>query len=290
MKVMVVTPQMLKFLFTFLGAKLEWFEHEWELDCPIIACLEDAKTKGFDVFTFWQRFPDTKPKYKWYAEWDEIAVLDIRHGYNHWWKRISKKTRNMIRKAEKEGVSVRVVEPSEDLAKGIAKIYSESPMRRGKPFRHYGESWKKIYESIIKNSDKTTYIGAYYGDELIGFAAIKYATKYSLLFQILSLQRHFNKEPNNALINKVVEVCASRKIPYIIYERMQRGDDPLGFFKRRNGFEGVYLPRYFIPLTIKGIIAMEIYKKMRCLLYIVLVSRRVKGFVGLFYYLMRRVS
>lgn len=194
----------------------------------------------------------------------------------------------MVRKAEKEGVKVRVVEPSEALARGIAKIYNESPMRRGKPFRHYGESWEKIYEGIIKSPDKTTYIGAYYGEELIGFAAIRHTANYSLLFQILSLQRHFDKEPNNALINKVVEVCASHNIPYIIYERMQREDDPLGFFKRRNGFKGVYLPRYFIPLTIRGIIALEIYKKLRCILYAVLMSHRVKGFVGRFFYFMRR--
>lgn len=93
MKVMVATPQTLQFLFALFGAKLRWFEREWEEDCPLIAYLKDTKANGFDVFTFWQRFPDIKPKYEYYAEWDEIAVLDIRNGYNYWWKHISKKKR-----------------------------------------------------------------------------------------------------------------------------------------------------------------------------------------------------
>jgi len=161
-------------------------------------------------------------------------------------------------------------------------------MRRGKPFKHYGESWEEVYEDITKSLDKTIYIGAYYGEELIGFAAIRHTTNYSLLSQILSLQRHFDKAPNNALINKVVEVCASRNVPYIIYERMPRENDPLGFFKRSNGFKSAYLPRYFIPLTIKGVIALKIYKRLRRMLYAALMSHRLKAFARQLFYLMRR--
>jgi hypothetical protein len=50
----------------------------------------------------------------------------------------------------------------------------------------------------------------------------------------------------------------------------------LVFFKRRIGFKGVCVPRYFVPLTVKGALAIEIYKKIYPLLYVVLKSPRVK--------------
>lgn len=284
MKVCFVTPHMLKSLFAFLRVKLMFFEKEWEQDCPLNECLEEALAEKVDVFTFWQRFPDVKPRYKWYAEWDEIAVLDIQNGYDYWWNHVSKKTRNMIRKARKCGVIVKLAEPNEAFARGIAKIYNETPVRRGKLFRHYGKTWKAVYESI-RNADSTTYMGAYYGDDLIGFAAVKHTKKYSLLSQFLVLQEHLNKEPSYALIDKVVEVCSSLNVRYIVYERMQSEDDPLGFFKRRIGFNGVFVPRYFVPLTVKGALAIEIYKKLYPLLYVVLKSPRVKNLARRFYYL-----
>jgi hypothetical protein len=279
---------MLKFLFDIFRVKLGWFKYEWEQDCPLKECLEDAKTNGLDIFTFWQRFPNVKPRYKWYTEWDCIAVLDVQYGYNYWWKHISKKTRNMVRKAKKKGVAVSVVEPNERFAKDVAKIYNESPMRRGKPFVHYGETWEKIYEGFIKLTDKVIFIGAYYGDELIGFAVIKRTPEYSLISQILSLQKHMDKAPNYALMDKIVELCTSHNVRYIVYERMQSERDPLGFFKYRNGFKGAHVPRYFVPLTAKGLVAMEIYKKLYPFLYVIMVSHCMKRFIRRLFYITRR--
>jgi hypothetical protein len=288
MKICILTPQMLKFLFGIFRVKLGWFKYEWEQDCPLKECLEDAKANGLDIFTFWQRFPNVKPRYKWYTEWDRIAVLDVQNGYNYWWKHISKKTRNMVRKAKKRGVVVSVVEPSERFARDVAKIYNESPMRRGKQFIHYGETWEKVYEDFIKLTDKVTFIGAYYGDELIGFAVIKHTPEYSLISQILSLQKHMDKAPNYALIDKIVELCASHNVRYIVYERMQNEHDPLGFFKYRNGFKGAYVPRYFIPLTARGLVAIKIYKRLYPFLYTIMVSHRMRRFIRRFFYIMRR--
>lgn len=284
MRVCFITPQMLKSLLAVFKINLMFFQKEWEQNCPLEKCLKEALAKKVDVLTFWQRFPDVIPRYKWYLEWVEVALLDIRHGYNYWWERVSKKTRNMIRKARKMGVTVKLVELDEDFAKGVAKVYNETPVRRRKPFKHYGKTWKEIYEGF-KVANDTTFIGAYYGNDLIGFAAVKHTPEYSLLSQLLSLQKHLDKEPNYALLDKVVEVCASKGVHYIVYERMQRKDDPLGFFKRRLGFNSAFFPRYFVPLTVKGVLAIELYKKLRPLLYTIVTSYRLKNFIRQFYYI-----
>src|SRR5206468_12911199 len=80
----------------------EWFE---DVADPgfIISALANSQGKP-DIFTFWQRPPDTEPKYHYYIEWESLAVLPV-STYDHWWnKQVKGTTRNMVRKAEKAGL------------------------------------------------------------------------------------------------------------------------------------------------------------------------------------------
>jgi hypothetical protein len=52
-----------------------------------------------------------------------------------------------------------------------------------------------------------------------------------------------------------VEICVQRKVGWFVYGNYVYGnkkDDSLVEFKRRNGFEQMDFPRYYIPLTLKG--------------------------------------
>ena len=79
----------------------------------------------------------------WIREDDNVGLLEIK-SYDDWWQEIGKKTRNMVRRAEKSGVKVSVVEPSDKLAEGIWKIYNETPIRQERAFSHYGESLELV--------------------------------------------------------------------------------------------------------------------------------------------------
>src|SRR5262245_12958495 len=84
----------------------EWYE---DLDEPekAIDVLRQGKDLGVDLFTFWQRVPDTEPKYHFHTELEEVAALKI-SSYDHWWnQQIKSRIRTTIRKAEKEGLVVR---------------------------------------------------------------------------------------------------------------------------------------------------------------------------------------
>jgi hypothetical protein len=81
------------------------------------------------------------------------------------------------------------------------------------------------------------------------------------MMQILSMIAHQDKRTTNALINKAVEVCEARKIPYLKYCKFVYGTNessPLTEFKRRNGFERVEFPQYYVPLTARGRLAMQL--------------------------------
>jgi len=210
-----------------------------------------------DIFTFLQKGLETEPKYAYPMEWDNLAVLPV-STFDHWWMhQIRSFPRNRARQAEKRGVVLREVPVDDTLFKGIVEIYNECPVRQGKRFPHYGMSLDsaRLYASTFL--DRSIYIGAFLGDSMIGF--IKLVTdesrRQACLVHILSMVKHKDKAPTNALIAAAVRCCADRGIRYLVYERFAYGKkngDSLSHFKEVNGFARVNLPRYYVPLTPLG--------------------------------------
>ena len=234
--------------------KEEWYEDVE--DPPTL--IDKIKKSGLktDIFTFWQRLPDIEPKYNYYMEYDSIAALPITT-FDGWWKKqINAKTRNVARKAEKKGVQIKLTVFDDNFVKGLMAIFNETPIRQNKPFWHYGMDFEKIKKEFSKNIHREDIIGAYLNDELIGFIMLAHADRYAMTTQILSKIGHRDKSPTNALLAKAVEICDKKKIPYLIYAKWINGS--LGDFKRHNGFQRFDLPRYYIPLTIKGKMALKL--------------------------------
>ena len=219
---------------------------------PTKAFLTKLQTRDADIFTFIERAwcnPNLNPSPEWIKTQDNIALLEIKD-YQTWWNSIGKKTRNMVRKAEKDNIQVAVVPQSDKLAEGIWKIYNETPIRQGRAFPHYGETRETIAANMYgeKNS---TYIAAYIGEEMAGFIQILHGENIAILSNILALQKHWDKSVNNALIAKAIEVCAEKNEHWLMYGRM--GNHPsLDRFKENNGFTKLPIIRYYIPLTSKG--------------------------------------
>jgi len=210
-----------------------------------------------DIYTFLDRqwcCPIQNPPTEWVQEDDNVGLLEI-STYNNWWQAIGKKTRNMVRKAEKAGVKIEVVEPSDKLAEGIWKIYNETPIRQDRAFSHYGAPLSSIIRDMhaAKNN---IYIGAYLGDELVGFIQILFGDNIAIISNILSLQQHWDKALNNALLAKAVEVCSAKNQRWLMYGRI--GNHPsLDRFKDNNGFVKVPIKRIYIALSGKGRLAIK---------------------------------
>jgi hypothetical protein len=231
---------------------------EYEKDIvPTSRFIEKLVDREIDIFSFIERrwcYTIPKPSNSWVRTEDNIALLQVTT-YDRWWENIGKKTRNMVRKAEKSGIRTEVVEPNEKLAEGIWKIYNETPIRQERAFPHYGASMQTVTRSVLSAQD-CTFIGAFFQDELAGFIQLVYGDKIVIISQILSLQKHSDKAVNNALVAKAVEVCATKKFGWLMYGRM--GNHPsLDNFKQNNGFTKFSLTRYYVPITKKGRIATK---------------------------------
>jgi len=240
-------------------ARISSDREEFEKDIvPTSRFIEKLADRGIDIFTFVERkwcYTIPNPSNFWVKTEDNIALLQVTT-YDQWRGSIGKKTRNMIRKAEKSGIKIEVVEPNKKLAEGIWKIYNETPIRQERAFPHYGIPIQTVTESVLSAQD-CTFIGAFFQDELAGFIQLVHGDKITIISQILSLQKHWDKAVNNALIAKAVEFCANKKIRWIMYGRM--GNHPsLDKFKQSNGFSRFPLTRYYVPITKKGRIAIKV--------------------------------
>jgi hypothetical protein len=210
-----------------------------------------------DLFTFPQKFPDVTPRFPYHLEWDNIAVIPITT-YPAWEKRVESSVRRAVRKAAKEGLVVKVVDFNDEFVHGICAINNETPIRQGRPFWHYQKSFDEVKQENSTYADRNIFIGAYVGEELIGFIRMTRIDGYANLIQQISKIKYYEKRPGNAMLAKAVEVCAERGITHLQYCNYVYNDpsSSLTEFKRRNGFEKVLVPRYYVPLTAKGKIAL----------------------------------
>jgi len=252
-----------------------------------------------DLFTFIQRLADPSPKFMYPTEWDNLAAQRV-STFGDWMQRINFKVRNKIRKAEKNRVVVREVPFDDDLLQGIHTVYNECPIRQGRSFCYYGADLETIRRIKAAFLERAIFIGAFFEDSLIGFAKLVANEDWSQagLMNILSMIRYRDKAPSNALIAQAVRSCAERRISYLWYANFSYGrkqHDSLTDFKRYNGFERMEIPRYYVPLTSAGRLALRVglhhgiadripepisaaYRKARAFWY----SKRFSGFRGIF--------
>jgi hypothetical protein len=207
-----------------------------------------------DVLTFFQRPPDLQPKFPYHYDMENLAAVPITT-FNDWWESLPQEARKNTRRSAKRGVTVRVVPFDDELVRGIHKLCDETPVRQGKPFWHYGKDFETIKKAHATYLERSDFIGAYFENQLIGFIKLVYVDRLALIFHILAFNDHYDKRPLNALLTKAMEVCAQKGVGYFVYGQYVYGNktqSTLMEFKRRNGFQKIDYPTYYIPLTWKG--------------------------------------
>jgi len=234
-------------------------DEDWQesqvVDIPeaFIKKLKESGLKA-DIFTFAQKIPDTKPRYKFYWEWDNAAAIPIK-SYEEWSGRLSTHARKDIKRAAKRGVITNVANFDDKLVQGIMGVHQDTMIRQGRYFKHYGKDFDTVKKEYSTYLDRSEFISAYYKSELIGLIKIVYVDELACMMQILSKTKHYDKRPTNALIAQAVKICEMNKKSYLTYGKLIYGKkkhSSLIDFKRRNGFEKILFPRYFIPMTLKG--------------------------------------
>ena len=244
----------------------EIFDEYWldqrDLPAPESVIVElRGRADRPDIFTFAQRVPETQPRYNYRYEFDNYAVLSI-STYESWFENeIPASTRRNVRAANKRGIVVRVAPYDDAFVKGIMSIYNEAPIRAGRRFWHFGKDFDTVKRENGTYADRSTYLAAYYKDEMVGYLKVVWVNGTAQIMQILSKIAYRDFRPNNALLAQTVQQCGVRGAKYLIYERFDYGKktgDSLTIFKQNNGFVRMDIPRYFVPLSIRGDVALRL--------------------------------
>jgi len=256
-RTIVVTGKMIKIAAVF---DEEFVEGDVITDpSAALSALKESGVRA-DLFTFSEKLDVTTARYPYYFEWDNAAVADTLN-YKEWWEKLPQETRKNVRKAAKKGVVVQSATFNDAFVSSIKELYDEMPIRQGRRFWHFGKDLQTIKRENSSYLDRSEFIGAYCNGELIGFMKFVRVGKIANMMQILSKSAHFDKRPMNALIAKAVEICQAKGLSSLVYSKFTYGNktqSQIGEFKRRNGFVQKNFPRYFIPLTIKGKLALRL--------------------------------
>jgi hypothetical protein len=193
-------------------------------------------------------------------ETDNVAIADT-SDFERWWMGLPQEARKNTRRATKRGIEIRAVHLDYGLAEGIKKIYDETPVRQGRSFWHYGKDVATVLQENSSYHDRSVFLGAYLGSELVGFMKWVHVGNVARIMQILCMTAHQDKRPIIALISKAAELCHERGSHYLIYGKYtyyKNKDSTVAEFKRRLGFVQKNFPRYFVPLNWRGAIALRL--------------------------------
>lgn len=234
------------------------------IDDPVcfVEALRQSGTR-IDLFTFMQKIPETTPKFNYPMHWDNLAAIPLTT-FDHWWnEQLRFKARNKARQAPKKGVTIRAVPFGDALVRGIWEVYNECPVRQGRPFTHFGKDLETVYREEATYLDSSLFLGAFFEERLIGFVKLVWNETHTQagLMNIVSMIKHRDKAPTNALVAEAVRVCAGRGTAYLVYSNFAYGKkqpDSVAEFKESNGFQRIDLPRYYVPLTALGSFAYRL--------------------------------
>ncbi len=215
-----------------------------------------------DLLTFIQALPGAAPRFPYPFEMDNFAALRVT-SHDEWVRGLSPRIRTQTRQAERRGVEICEV-PFEDAeARGIWEIYNETPVRQGRRFPHYGKDLETVRRMSATFPDLSVFIGAFFQGRMIGFIKLvaNQAGTQAGIMHILSLEAHRDKAPTNGLLAHAVRACERRRIPFLTYCSYTYGkkaESSLSEFKRRNGFQRIDVPRFYVPLTRWGAAAYRL--------------------------------
>jgi hypothetical protein len=240
----------------------EWLATEIEDPEACIETLNRRGAHGFkaDIFTFAQKLPGTFPKYSYPIESESVAAIHVT-SFKDWWDKLPQESRKNVRRSKKRGVVVKVKRLDDDLVREIVEVNNDSPLRQKRPYAHYQKTFDEVKKDQSTFVDRSDFICAYLGTELIGFAKVVHRRESASILQFLPKASRYDARPANALIATAVELCEAKGLSYLTYGKYHYGNQgatSLNEFKARNGFEEVVLPRYYIPLTAIGQIAMTL--------------------------------
>ena len=200
-----------------------------------VKCLNSQKyslLKGLALNSFGNLIKIDSYKFYFYP----IAIIKIPKNIDSYLKLIGAKSRNMNKKAEKNGIECRLFEWNNYL-EDIYNINTSSHIRQGRKMDNtYLQYPKKVNNEDIKDF-KIRYIGAFKDAILVGYIELYIYGNFAMTNRILGHKEFLKYGVMNLMVKKCVEYGIDNGLEYINYLTMlNRENNSLSAFKYRVGF------------------------------------------------------
>jgi hypothetical protein len=239
------------------GIVLGSIDHAEEYFIDLEGVPKGADLSGLDIFTYW-----TRNWVKQQASDDTImkrnilAVLRLPSSYDRWYESLDKRVRHAIRTSRTSVEQCTIDEGT----KAIASIYTDIEERQGQPFPFHNIDAAELERIMVRRKESVFFHGLADG-RLVGAARIipSISEGFAILASLISRGSDFDKKPNDRLLAGLVEWAIQKQIGLLVYDYL--ADDSLGFFKRRHGFCPLSVPRFGVPLTARGSLALRFFRR-----------------------------
>jgi len=211
-----------------------------------------------------------------------------------WRHRFKRRNREEIRKAEREGVSVIIIDTVDSMHTWIDDIYrcNVSTLARQGRWGAYPDSYKEVVLSELVRAKKLlgehfNVYGAIYEGRLIAYLVVQDYNKLIYPTKAMSRTRFLGKNPNAVLVAHLVKQACERRFHWVEYgfDRVRRdGKIPslypgIQIWRRKFGFKEVPIPIYRLGLTRAGKAIQYLYS---CREHLVTASVYVPGMIRCF--------
>lgn len=165
-----------------------------------------------------------------------IAIIKVPSSIDIYLKDIGAKSRNMNKKAQKNGIVCKVFDWNEKLDE-IFEINKSSLMRQGREMDESYRTYPKLINYLNEKDFSIVHIGAFNEKKLIGYIELYVYGNFTMTNRILGHKEYLKYGVVNLMMKKCVEYGIENKIEYINYLTMQnRKNSSLSAFKNRVGF------------------------------------------------------
>jgi len=173
-------------------------------------------------------------KYSFYFH--PIAIIKIPNTIEEYLKLIGAKSRNMIKKAQKNDIYTDIFDWNEKLDE-IYKINTSSLVRQGREMDESYKNYPKKVEYENEKDFKIVYVGAFKDNILIGYIELYIYGDFAMTNRILGHKEYLKYGVMNLMVKYCVEYMIKNNIKYLNYLTMQnRQNNSLSAFKYRVGF------------------------------------------------------
>jgi len=239
------------------GIVLGSIDHTEEYFTDLDGVPQGADLSGLDIFTYWRRnWVKRQVSDDTILKRNILAVLRLPDSYDCWYGSLDKRVRHAIRTSRTSLEQCTV----DDGTDAIASIYAEIEERQGRPFPFHSIDAAELERIMVRRNESVFFRGLV-GDRIVGAARVipSMSEGFAIVASFISRSSDFDKKPNDRLLAGLVEWAIQNQIRLLMYDYL--GDDSLGFFKRRHGFCPLPIPRYAVPLTIRGSLVLRFFRR-----------------------------